>query len=129
MEFVKPILINFVVPSAGIVLFLELRQKMLAANVEEPPSKALFVLFATYGGWLVVILTSLFGYWSGMATLGFAYLMLFAPLLMPAIAIAFFGRRVLSVYHRAVFWLSAAYVPWLILLGLAYSRLYGNLFG
>ena len=72
MELVRAILIHAVVPFAGVALFVELRQKILEADIEEPQTVPLFILFATYGGWIVVILTLLFWYWSGMATLGFA---------------------------------------------------------
>jgi hypothetical protein len=125
MELVRAILIHAVVPFAGVALFLELRQKMLEADIEEPPTVALFILFATYGGWIVVILTLLFWYWSGMATLGFAYLMLAAPIVTLGLATAFYRRRRLSGYHAAGFWLNAVYVPWLLLLGAARVVYYG----
>ena len=47
-------------------------------NIESPPFVPLFLLFVTYGGWLIVLLTKLFWVWSGMATLGIAYLILTA---------------------------------------------------
>jgi hypothetical protein len=119
MELLRFILIHGVVPLAGVALFLKLKQKMLEADIEEPPTLSLFILFATYGGWIVVILTALFWYWSGMATLGFAYLMLAAPIVTLALASALYRRRRLSGYHAAAFWLSAGYVPWLLLLGAA----------
>lgn len=125
MELIKAILIHAIVPFAGLALFLKLRQKMLEADIAEAPTVPLFILFATYGGWIVVILTLLFWYWSGMATLGFAYLMLAAPIVTLGLAIAFYRRRRLSDYHAAVFWLSAGYVPWLLLLGAARVAYYG----
>ena len=119
MEEIRFILIHLVVPLAGVGLFLHLRRKMLDARIEEPPIILLFILFATYGGMIVAILTALFWYWSGMATLGLAYLLLAAPIVTLALAIALYRRRRLSGYHAAAFWLSAGYVPWLLLLGVA----------
>ncbi len=59
MELFRAILVHAVVPVAGVAVFLQLRQKMLEADIEGPPTLALFILFATYGGWIVVILQTL----------------------------------------------------------------------
>ncbi len=72
MEEIRFIVIHAVVPLAGLGLFLALRRRMLVACIEEPPILIFFVLFATYGGLIVALLTALFWYWSGMATLGLA---------------------------------------------------------
>jgi hypothetical protein len=125
MDEVRAILINLVVPVAGVWLFLRLRRRMLNAEIEEAPVIPLFILFATYGGLIIALLTALFCCWSGMATLGLAYLLLVAPVVMPALAIVFYRRRRLSSYHAAVFWLSAGYVPGLFLLGVARVLYYG----
>jgi hypothetical protein len=125
MDEIRFILIHLVVPLAGVGLFLHLRRKMLDAGIEEPPIILLFFLFATYGGMIVALLTALFWYWSGMATLGLAYLLLAAPIVTLALAIALFRRRRLSGYHAAAFWLSAGYVPWLLLLGIARVLYFG----
>ena len=98
---------------------------MLFRSIEEPPIIALFILFATYGALIVLILTALFWYWSGMATLGLAYLILLAPLLTLGLAVAFYRRRRLSGYHAAAFWLSLGYVPCLLLLYVADTVYYG----
>lgn len=125
MEEIRFILIHLVVPLAGVGLFLLIRRNMLRAKIEEPPVLLLFILFATYGGLIVAILTALFWYWSGMATLGLVYLLLMAPVAIPALALVLYRRRRLSGYHAAAFWLSAAYVPCLLLLAAARVIYYG----
>lgn len=125
MEEIRFILIHLAVPLAGVGLFLHLRRKMLLAKVEEPPVLLLFILFATYGGLIVAILTALFWYWSGMATLGLVYLLLLAPIVTLALAVVLYRRRHLSGYHAAAFWLSAGYVPCLLLLAAARVVYYG----
>jgi len=113
---VRFILIHLVVPLAGVGLFLILRRRMLDARIEEPPVVLFFILFATYGALLVLILTALFWKWSGMATLGVAYLILAAPILTLGQAVALYRRRGISSYHTAAFWMSLSYVPCLLFL-------------
>ncbi|MBO0724038.1 MAG: hypothetical protein J2P52_00435 [Blastocatellia bacterium] len=87
MEIAYAILIYFLVPALGLGLYLRLRGRMIEAGVPEAPIATFFILFATYGGWLLVILTALFLGWSGMGTLGLSYLMFIAPVVMLALAI------------------------------------------
>jgi hypothetical protein len=109
MEFVVTILIYLVVPVIGLKLYFFLCQRMKDSNVESPPLAPLFLLFVSYGGWLLVILTSLFWKWSGMATLGIAYLVLLAPIIMLILTLLLFRQRKLSIYHRSTFVASIAY--------------------
>jgi hypothetical protein len=102
MEFVRGILVHLVVPLAGLLVFLWLRNKMREAQIERPPVIPLFIIFATYGGWLMIALTLLFWYWSGMALLGSMYLIFVAPLVMAALAIMMCRQRRLSRYHFGV---------------------------
>ena len=104
MELVRAILVNFVVPLAGLKVFLSLRERMLERQIERPPVVPLFIIFATYGGLLVVVLTVLFLRWSGMASLGVFYLVLVAP-----IAMMLFRQRRLSPYHFGSFIASGIY--------------------
>jgi hypothetical protein len=122
---VRAILIHLVVPLAGLGLFLILRRRMLNAHIEEPPVILFFILFATYGALLVLILTALFWLWSGMATLGLAYLILVAPLLTLGLAVVLYRRRRISGYHTAAFWMSVGYVPCLLFLYAARTGYYG----
>lgn len=110
MEIAVATLIHVVIPASGLRLYLWLRNRMLTAGIPDPPIIPFLILFATYGGWLLVILTSLFWYWSGMATLGLAYLMFIAPVLMLALAVRSYKHRNLSSFHCGAFVASAIYI-------------------
>ena len=109
MELVRAILVNFVVPLVGVGIFLRLRERMRDQQIERPPIVALFIIFATYGGLLMVILTVLFWRWSGMASLGVFYLVLVAPVAMIVLAIMLYRERRLSPYHLGSFIASGVY--------------------
>ena len=110
MEIVKALLIHLVVPAVGLQWFLWLRDDMRAEQVENPPIIPFFIIFATYGGLLLVILTTLFWYWSGMASLGLAYLLFLAPVVMLILAWRLYPQRKLSRFHKAAFVASICYV-------------------
>jgi hypothetical protein len=110
MDIVKALLIHLIVPAVGLQWFLWLRDDMREEQVENPPIISLFMIFATYGGLLLVILTTFFWYWSGMASLGLAYLLLLAPIVMLIIALCLYPQRKLSCFHKAAFVASACYV-------------------
>ncbi len=96
-------------PIAGILWFLKIRNDMLEKEIVSPPTIQLFVVFATYGGVLLVFLTIFFWYWSGMAALGFFYLLFVAPIIMLALAYQLYSERNLSKFHRATFTASVLY--------------------
>jgi hypothetical protein len=68
------------------------------------------ILFFTYGGWLLVLLTVSLWYWSGLALLGLIYLMVVAPIVLIGLAVYLRPRRTKSPFHRAAFAASAGYV-------------------
>src|ERR1043166_6325957 len=103
------VLINFGVPLAGLLTFRWLRAEMRDSQIERPPVIPLFIIFATYGGWLLIALTLLFWYWSGMALLGGMYLIFVAPLVMTALAVYLYRQRRLSRYHFGSFIASGIY--------------------
>ncbi len=109
MELVRAILVNFVVPLAGLKVFLSLRERMLERQIERPPVVPLFIIFASYGGLLMVVLTVLFWRWSGMASLGVFYLVLVAPIAMTVLAVMLYRQRRLSPYHFVSFIACGAY--------------------
>jgi hypothetical protein len=82
---------------------------MRSASIRSPPVIPYFILFATFGGWLLVALTAYFWKWSGMASLGMIYLILVAPFLTAALAWKLRHQRALSVFHRCAFLGNAAY--------------------
>ncbi len=124
MELVRAILVNFAVPLAGLKVFLSLRERMLERQIERPPVVPLFIIFATYGGLLMVVLTVLFWRWSGMASLGVFYLVLVAPIAMTVLAVMLFRQRRLSPYHFGSFIASGIYpcvvVPTVVLYRVLY---------
>jgi hypothetical protein len=109
-ESASAILIHFVVPASGLGLYWRLRERMIETGIPKAPVIPFFILFATYGGWLLVGLTLLFWYWSGMATLGLAYLTLIAPIVMLALAVRLYKQRNLSTFHFGAFAASAVYI-------------------
>ena len=110
MEFIKFFLIHLVIPGIGFQVFLWLREGMLEDEIENPPVIQFFMIFATYGGWLLLVLTGLFWYWSGMALLVAMSLMFLAPVIMLLQAVRLYQQRNLSPYHRGAFLLSAGYL-------------------
>jgi hypothetical protein len=109
MEIVRAILVNLAVPLAGFQVYIWVRNKMLDEDVEHPPVVPLFIIFATYGGWLLIFLTLLFWYWSGMALLGLMYLVFLAPIVMIVLAVMLYRQRELSNYHFGLFIASGIY--------------------
>jgi hypothetical protein len=103
------IVVNIFVPLLGLIAFVLLCRRMRQTNVESPPFFYFFILFATYGGWLMVLLTALFWEWSGMASLGVFYLVLIAPFVTGGIAFSLRRRSALSVFHRVAYISSMVY--------------------
>lgn len=101
--------VNFVPPLLGLLLYLRLCKRMYAARITEPPTKILFLVFVTYGGWLMIVLTALFWMVSGMVTLGLAHLVMVAPIVMAVAAWLLRKRRKETNFHGVLFALCAAY--------------------
>ena len=85
-EIIIALTIHFVIPLIGLLYFLKLTREMKRKNIQKRPTVELFVIFVTYGGLLLLLLTGLFWYWSGMASLGTFYLIFIAPIVMGIIA-------------------------------------------
>ena len=113
MEIVRGILINVGVPLGGVLVFVSLCLWMWMARIKRPPLTSFFIIFATYGGWLMIVVTLRFWYWSGMALLGLMYLVLVAPFVMVVLAALTYSRRNLSRFHLVSFVASGLY-PFLI---------------
>ena len=73
---------------------------MTRDKISNPPTMELFAVFATYGGLVLVVLTTFFWKWSGMASLGMFYLILGAPIVMGVIAYRQYKTRQKSKYHK-----------------------------
>ena len=99
-EIITALTIHLILPLTGLLYFLQLNNQMRKENVPNVPTIELFILFSTYGGLLLVALTTLFWQWSGMASLGTFYLILAAPIIMGIIAYRHRQTKTISKYHR-----------------------------
>lgn len=106
---ITAVVIHLLVPLLGVVAFLWLCHRMWRAQIPSPPFFSYFVLFGTFGGWLLVLLTALFWEWSGMASIGVFALVLLAPFVTGALALVLWHRRRSSAYHRGAFAMNSAY--------------------
>ncbi|MFK7970384.1 MAG: hypothetical protein AB8F95_08460 [Bacteroidia bacterium] len=105
-----PLLIYGIIPVIGGIAYWFLVQKIKKEQITQPPIPDLLVTFLTYGGLLLVLLTSVFWKWSGMASIGSAYLLLAAPIIMGIIAYRNHTKREVSPYHNGLFWAGSAYL-------------------
>ena len=110
-ELITAVLIHFIIPVLGIVFYIILLNKMKKANIKNPPKAALFLEFFIFGGLLLIILTSLFWYWSAMASLGFIVVLFIAPFIMLGLAVYYLRKRNESKYHKITFYLASLYLP------------------
>jgi len=108
-ETIIVLIIHLVVPLVGLLYFLQLRKQMKRENIQNPPTIALFVIFVAYGGLLLVLLTGLFWYWSGMASLGLFFLIFVMPILMGIITYRHRHTKFVSKYHWRTYELGLAY--------------------
>jgi len=104
------LIIYLIIPLIGLLFFLKLERQMKIKNIHNRPTIELFIIFATYGGLVLVILTELFWQWSGMASLGTFYLILAAPIVMGVIVYRNWHIRTISKYHSWVNILGLTYV-------------------
>lgn len=110
MNFISAVIIHVVVPISGGWLFrllktqMQLRQQLVLSNIE------LVLVLISYGGWVMVILTGYFWYWSGLATLGLAYLLFIAPFVMLYLAWRLFHQRTQSRLHTGYFVVCTGYI-------------------
>jgi len=118
METLRALTIHLIVPLIGLGLFEFLRRRMYRENIGSPPNIEIFVLFVCYGGWLLVILTGLFWFWSGMASLGFFFLLAIAPLFLLGCSYRLFLHRKISKYHLIALYASILYIAIMIVLWL-----------
>jgi hypothetical protein len=98
-EIIIAITIHLVIPLTGLLFYLGLIRRMKREKTNNPPTIDLFLTFATYGGLLLVTLTTLFWKWSGMASIGTFYLIIGAPIIMGIVAYRNYKNRHLSKYH------------------------------
>lgn len=103
------LLIHLVVPLVGLLCFINLKRKMKNENIEKSLIFQLLIIFATYGGLLIILLTTLFWEWSGLASLGTFYLVFCAPLLMVLIAQKQRKVKINSKYNKLIYYSGILY--------------------
>tara|TARA_R110002033_G_scaffold164425_1_gene201929 strand:+ start:562 stop:951 length:390 start_codon:yes stop_codon:yes gene_type:complete len=99
-EIIIALTIHLFIPLAGFLYFRQLKNRMKNKNIKDAPTAELFIIFATYGGMMLVALTTLFWKWSGLASLGTFYLIIVAPILMGLIAYRNRENKEKSKYHN-----------------------------
>lgn len=99
-DIIAALTIHLILPLAGLLWFLRLRKQMKDEVIPNAPTAETFLIFSTYGGLLLVALTTLFWKWSAMGTLGTLYLIFVAPILMGIIAYQNRKTRIISKYHN-----------------------------
>ena len=108
-EIIITLTIHLILPLIGLFYFIRLRTRMKKEEIQNAPIIELFMIFATYGGLLLVVLTALIWKWSGMASLGTLYLILAAPVAMGIIAYRHRKTKRDTKYHKWTFLLGILY--------------------
>ncbi len=98
-----PILIYLALPFSGLILFALLVLKMYNEKISNKPIAELFVVFLSYGGIIVFMLTTLFWYWSVLALIGLLYLAFIAPILHVIICIYLRKEIKSSLFHKRIY--------------------------
>ncbi len=99
-EIIVALTIHILLPIVGILYFIHLRNRMKKEEVKNALIIDLFIIFATYGGLLLVSLTAIFWKWSGLASLGTFYLIIGAPVAMGIISYRNRKTKKDSKYHK-----------------------------
>ncbi len=102
-EILKALSYFLFLPLTGLYYFIRLRAKMIKEKIKSAPTIELFIIFATYGALLHVVLTPFLWKWSGMSSLGAIYLILVAPIVMGIIAFKHRKTKLISYYHKWTF--------------------------
>jgi hypothetical protein len=108
-EIIIAVFIHLLTPLVGLGCYIWLCRRMKKENVPSPPLLSYFILFFTFGGWLIVALTLLLWKYSGMFLVGSFYLVFIAPVVTAALAIGLRDQRALSIYHRRAYRICMVY--------------------
>ena len=87
-EILIAVFIHLLVPLAGFGWFVVLSRRLRSQGATWGFVAQLAFVFLCLGGLVMIVLTALLWKWSGMASLGFFFLILVSPLAMTGIAIA-----------------------------------------
>ena len=94
------VVVNLLPPILGLISFLLLAQRMHYNKITDAPVISFFIILVSYFGLLQVLLTALFWYWSGLASLGTFYLILIAPVLRAILSERLYKQRDISEFHK-----------------------------
>lgn len=108
-EIIRAVLIHLVTPAAGLACYIWLCARMRSRDIPEPPYITYFFLFSVLGGWLMILLTALFWYWSGMASIGALFLAFISPFVASVFAYVLADVRSDSAFHGWAFRISLCY--------------------
>ena len=121
------LLIHLLTPLLGVTSFLVLLRVMSHAGVARALAVPFFLVHTFYGALLLIVLTSLFWPWSGMASLGTIACLLVGPIVMLGQSLWLRTTRRQSWFHAVAFALSTAYplclaglVMWAALTGVSH---------
>lgn len=98
-----PELIYLALPISGLFLFGLLVLRMYNKRICKKPITELFVVFLSFGGLIVFLLTVLFWHWSALALIGLLYLVIIAPILHIIIIIYLRKEVKNSVFHKWIY--------------------------
>ena len=87
-EIIRAVLIHLVTPAFGLACYIWLCTRMHRRGIPEPPYITYVFLFSVLGGWLMILLTALFWYWSGMASIGALFLAFISPFVASVFALS-----------------------------------------
>ncbi len=103
VEIITAIIIHLLIPIIGLLTYILLIRKIKKEIISNPPIIDFFLIFATYGVLLLVMLTTVFWEWSGIASLGTFYLIIGGPIVMGIIAYRNYRNKGLSKYHMLAY--------------------------
>ena len=119
-----PIVIYLLVPILGIALFFFATKTLKPKERKEIFILKLLIVFACLGGLLLLLLTTVFWKWSGLASVGSVFLIFIAPILMAVIGYDSFKKRA-NEAESTLFKLSISYfiaLPLIILIAFILDR-------
>ena len=101
-EIIIALTIYIALPLTVLIIYIRLRRRIKKEKIESVPLNELLIIFATYGGLLLLFISCLVypNSWSGMASLGIFYLIFIAPIVMGGIAYRHSKTIKKSKYHK-----------------------------
>ena len=115
-EVAAAVLIHLAVPLAGVAWYVSLWKRLRGQGASAVFLHQLLLIFFCWGGLLLVVLTALFGQWSGLASAGAAFLITLAPLSLAIVAVSLFRSEQRSPAQRTALRACLSYFAALLVL-------------